>query len=59
MTLPFRANIDIRNSVRNMNMMKEYGLGPNEEIPTSLKGAEFFIGTKPYPFFTSLYRTVS
>jgi hypothetical protein len=46
MTLPFGANIDIRNTVRYRDVMKEYGLGPNGGILTSLKGEDFFIGTK-------------
>uniref|UniRef100_A0A453I7X2 GPN-loop GTPase n=1 Tax=Aegilops tauschii subsp. strangulata TaxID=200361 RepID=A0A453I7X2_AEGTS len=29
MTLPFGANIDIRDTVRYKEVMKEYGLGPN------------------------------
>ena len=28
--------------------MKEYGLGPNNAIPNSLKGEDFIIGTKEY-----------
>jgi hypothetical protein len=46
MTLPFGANIDIRDTVRYRDVMKEYGLGPNGGILTSLKGEDFFIGTK-------------
>jgi GTPase SAR1 family protein len=36
MTLPFGANIDIRDTVRYKDVMKEYGLGPNGGILTSL-----------------------
>ncbi|KAF0914927.1 hypothetical protein E2562_032839 [Oryza meyeriana var. granulata] len=36
MTLPFGANIDIRDTVRYKEVMKEYGLGPNGGILTSL-----------------------
>jgi hypothetical protein len=46
MTLPFGANIDIYDTVRYRDVMKEYGLGPNGGILTSLKGEDFFIGTK-------------
>jgi hypothetical protein len=46
MTLPFGANIDIRDTVRYSDVMKEYGLGPNGGILTLLKGEDFFIGTK-------------
>lgn len=34
--LPFSANIDIRDTVNYKNVMKEYGLGPNGGILTSL-----------------------
>jgi hypothetical protein len=46
MTLPFGANINIRDMVRYRDVMKEYGLGPNSSILTSLKGEDFFTGTK-------------
>jgi GTPase SAR1 family protein len=46
MTLPFEANIDIRDTVRYKDVMKEYGRGPNGGILTSLKGEDFFNGTK-------------
>ncbi|RLM74158.1 hypothetical protein C2845_PM15G05170 [Panicum miliaceum] len=46
MTLPFGANIDIRDTVRYRNVMKEYDLGPNIGILTSLKGEDFIIGSK-------------
>jgi hypothetical protein len=46
MTLPFEVNIDIRDTVRYRDVMKEYGLGPNGDILTSLKGEDFFTGTK-------------
>jgi hypothetical protein len=46
MTLPFGANIDIRDTVRYRDMMKEYGLGPNGGILPSPKCEDFFIGTK-------------
>ncbi|RWW03577.1 hypothetical protein BHE74_00048843, partial [Ensete ventricosum] len=36
MTLPFGANIDIRDTVRYKEVMKEYHLGPNGAILTSL-----------------------
>nr|CAB3496122.1 unnamed protein product [Digitaria exilis] len=36
MTLPFGANIDIRDTVMYKDVMKEYGLGPNGGILTSL-----------------------
>jgi hypothetical protein len=36
MMLPFGANIDIRDTVRYKEVMKEYGLGPNGGILTSL-----------------------
>lgn len=36
MTLPFGANIDIRDTVRYKEVMKEYNLGPNGGIMTSL-----------------------
>lgn len=35
-TLPFGANIDIRDTVRYKEVMKEYNLGPNGGILTSL-----------------------
>jgi hypothetical protein len=50
MTLPFGANIDIRDTVRYSDVMKEYGLGPNGGILTLLKGEDFFIGTKAVLF---------
>jgi hypothetical protein len=46
MTLPCGANIDIRNTVQYKDVMKEYNLGQNGGILTSLKGEDFFIGTK-------------
>ncbi|XP_072984270.1 GPN-loop GTPase QQT2 [Typha latifolia] len=36
MTLPFGANIDIRDTIRYKEVMKEYNLGPNGGILTSL-----------------------
>ena len=36
MTLPFGANIDICDTVQYKDVMKEYGLGPNGGILTSL-----------------------
>ena len=36
MTLPFGANIDIRDTVRYKEVMKEYNLGPNGGILTSM-----------------------
>jgi len=36
MSLPFTANIDIRDTVNYKNVMKEYHLGPNGGILTSL-----------------------
>ncbi|KAG0622055.1 hypothetical protein M758_3G068200 [Ceratodon purpureus] len=36
MSLPFTANIDIRDTVNYKNVMKEYNLGPNGGILTSL-----------------------
>ncbi|CAL9209265.1 unnamed protein product [Musa hybrid cultivar] len=36
MTLPFAANIDIRDTVRYKEVMKDYNLGPNGGILTSL-----------------------
>ncbi|XP_074571622.1 GPN-loop GTPase QQT2 [Curcuma longa] len=36
MSLPFAANIDIRDTVRYKEVMKEYNLGPNGGIMTSL-----------------------
>ena len=36
MTLPFGANIDIRDTVHYKEVMKEYNLGPNGGILTSL-----------------------
>lgn len=36
MTLPFAANIDIRDTVRYKEVMKQYNLGPNGGILTSL-----------------------
>lgn len=36
MTLPFGANIDIRDTVRYKEVMKEFNLGPNGGILTSL-----------------------
>jgi hypothetical protein len=35
MTLPFGANIDIRNTVWYKEVMKEHGLGPSGGILTS------------------------
>ena len=40
MTLPFGANIDIRDMVRYKNVMKEHDLGPNEEILTFERGED-------------------
>ena len=34
--MPFGANIDIRDTVNYKNVMKQYGLGPNGAIITSL-----------------------
>jgi hypothetical protein len=45
MTLSFGTNIDIRDTVRYKNIMKEYGLVPNGGILTSLKGEDLFIRT--------------
>lgn len=36
MTLPFGANIDIRDTVKYKEVMKQYNLGPNGGILTSL-----------------------
>lgn len=36
MTLPFGSNIDIRDTVRYKEVMKEFNLGPNGGILTSL-----------------------
>lgn len=36
LTLPFGANIDIRDTVRYKEVMKQYNLGPNGGILTSL-----------------------
>lgn len=36
MTLPLGANIDIRDTVRYKEVMKEYNLGPNDGILASL-----------------------
>ena len=36
MTLPFGANIDIRDTVRYKEVMKQFNLGPNGGILTSL-----------------------
>jgi GTPase SAR1 family protein len=44
--ISFGANIDIRDMVRYKDVMKEYGLGPNGGILTSLKGDDFSIATK-------------
>jgi hypothetical protein len=46
MALPFGANIDIRDTVRYKDAMEEYDLGRNGGNLTSLKGGDFFIGTK-------------
>ena len=46
MTLPFGVSIDIHDMVRYKDVMKDYCLGPNGAILTSLKGEDFFIGTK-------------
>jgi hypothetical protein len=46
MTLSLGANIDNRDMVRSKDVMKQYNLGPNGGILTSLKGEDFFIGTK-------------
>jgi hypothetical protein len=61
MTLPFGANIDIHDTVRYKDVMKEYGLGPNGGILTSLKREDFFIGTKTvlYHHVLILYRVVN
>ncbi|RLM58886.1 hypothetical protein C2845_PM18G07490 [Panicum miliaceum] len=37
MTLPFGTNVDIHDSVRYRDVVKEYGRGPNGGILTSLK----------------------
>ena len=34
--VPYPANIDIRDTVKYKDVMKEYGLGPNGAIMTSL-----------------------
>ncbi|RLM46924.1 hypothetical protein C2845_PMPSC055944 [Panicum miliaceum] len=47
LTLSFEANIDIRNIVRYKDMMKEYGLGPNGAILTSLKALHASNGKLP------------
>jgi hypothetical protein len=39
--------------------MKEYGLGPNEEILTFEQGEMQPFRTRPYSFITSIYRTIS
>lgn len=36
LTLPFAANIDIRDTVRYKEVMKQFNLGPNGGILTSL-----------------------
>lgn len=36
MTLPYAANIDIRDTVKYKEVMKQYNLGPNGGIVTSL-----------------------
>ncbi len=36
MTLPYGANIDIRDTVKYKEVMKQYNLGPNGGILTSL-----------------------
>jgi hypothetical protein len=46
MTLAFGANIDIRDTVRYRDVMKEYSIGPDGGILTSLKSEDFFNGTK-------------
>ena len=46
MTLPFEPSIDIHDTVRYKNVMKEYGLGSYGAIFPLLKGEDFFIGTK-------------
>lgn len=35
-TVPYPANIDIRDTVKYKEVMREYGLGPNGAIMTSL-----------------------
>ena len=40
MTLPFEASIDIRDAGRYKDVMKEYGLGPNEDILTFERGED-------------------
>jgi hypothetical protein len=42
MTLPFGANIDIRDTVRYRDVMKEYGIGPNGGILTSNSGLKWY-----------------
>jgi len=49
MILPFGANIDIRDTMQNRNIMKVYDLGPNGGILTSLKGVDFVIGINGVP----------
>ena len=44
--LPFGANIDVRNMVRHRDVMKQYSLGPNEEILTFERGEDATIRTK-------------
>ena len=46
MTLPFEASIDIRDTERYKDVMKEYGLGPNEEFLTFEQGEDGTIRTK-------------
>ncbi|AQL07119.1 P-loop containing nucleoside triphosphate hydrolase superfamily protein [Zea mays] len=55
MTLPFGANIDIRDTVRYKDVMKEYSLGPNGGILTSLNlFATKFDEVDCYNFFITL-----
>jgi hypothetical protein len=44
--LSFRANIDVFDAMRYRDVMKEYGLGPNDEILTFERGEDATIGTK-------------
>jgi hypothetical protein len=59
MTLPFGANIDIRDTVRYNDVMKEYGLDPNGASSPRSKVRIFSLGPRLYSIIASLYRTVS
>jgi hypothetical protein len=56
MTLPFGANINIHDTVRYKDLMKEYSLGPIVASSPRSKVRISSLGPRPYSFIMSLYR---